>query len=321
MNEQYVMIGCVFGAVALVGYFVTRLVMGNGEGEKLRDRLTSDGDDTLGGSAGFGGAGGGPSVTDGAAAATGMMPLLQKMGQAAAEPFMPKNRENQSSLRKRLGYAGIYSAGAMKVMTGAKVICLVGGLFGGYAVGAAFDMLVLGISVGGLVGYIAPTIWLKLRVKANQQALNYGLPDALDLMVVCVEAGLTIDSAMQRVGQELGLAHPALSREFGIAHMETRVGLSRSESLKNLATRTGSQALQSLAAMLIQADRFGTSIASALRIHADSLRTHRQHLAEEMAAKASVKMSFPLVLFIFPATFIVLAGPTVIGLMHSALFQ
>jgi tight adherence protein C len=151
--------------------------------------------------------------------------------------------------------------------------------------------------------------------------LTQGLPDALDLMVVCVEAGLTVDAAMQRVGEELVLAHPSLSREMGIAHMETRVGLSRAESLKNLGARTGNAAIQSLAAMLIQADRFGTSIANALRIHAESLRQKRQHAAEEMAAKASVKMSFPLVLFIFPATFIVLAGPTVIGLFRSALFN
>src|ERR1044071_6788395 len=104
---------------------------------------------------------------------------------------------------------------------------------------------------------------------------------------------------MKRDGEELALAHPALRREFGITHMQTRVGLSRAEALKNLAQRTGAQSLQSLSAMLIQADRFGTSIAKALRIHADTLRVHRQQQAEEMAAKASVKMSFPLVLFIF----------------------
>ena len=159
-----------------------------------------------------------------------------------------------------------------------------------------------------------------MKINQNQRSLTLALPDALDLMVVCVEAGLTVDAAMQRVGQELGLAHPTLSRELGIAHMETRVGLARSEALKNLGVRTGNAALQSLSAMLIQAERFGTSIAGALRIHAESLRTKRQHAAEELAAKASVKMSFPLVLFIFPSTFIVLAGPTVIGLMKSALF-
>jgi tight adherence protein C len=140
-------------------------------------------------------------------------------------------------------------------------------------------------------------------------------------MVVCVEAGLTVDAAMQRVGTEMGLAHPALAREFSIAHMETRVGLSRGEALKNLGQRTGSPPLQSLAAMLVQADRFGTSIAQALRIHSETLRNNRQHAAEEMAAKASVKISFPLVLFIFPSTFIVLCGPTVIDLMNSPLFN
>jgi len=140
-------------------------------------------------------------------------------------------------------------------------------------------------------------------------------------MVVCVEAGLTVDAAMQRVGQEFHIAHPAISRELGICHMETRVGLSRQEALKNLGVRTCNAPLQSLAAMLIQADRFGTSIAQALRVHADTLRVSRQHAAEEMASKAAVKMSFPLVLFIFPSTFIVLAGPTVYGLMHSSMFN
>jgi tight adherence protein C len=206
------------------------------------------------------------------------------------------------------------------MVQGCKMIFLVLGLVAGFGVGHATKNQMMGVSIGGLVGYMLPKLWLRLKIKANQKALSVGLPDALDLMVVCVEAGLTIDAAMQRVGQELGMAHAAVSRELGIAHMETRVGLSRGEALKNLGHRTGNAGFQSLSAMLIQADRFGTSIASALRIHADSLRTHRQLAAEEQAAKASVKMSFPLVLFIFPATFIVLAGPTVIGLMNSALF-
>jgi hypothetical protein len=181
------------------------------------------------------------------------------------------------------------------------------------------DKTLLGLSVGGLIGYMLPMIWLRTRINANQKALTHGLPDAIDLMVVCVEAGLTVDAAMQRVGQELAIAHPAVSREFGIAHMETRVGLSRAEAMKNMGIRTGSAALQSLTSMLVQADRFGTSIANALRIHSETLRLNRQHAAEELAAKASVKMSFPLVLFIFPATFIVLAGPTVIGLMNAGM--
>jgi tight adherence protein C len=200
------------------------------------------------------------------------------------------------------------------------VIFLCVGLLAGYGVGLATGFLMLGLSLGGLCGYMLPVTWLRVRIKSNQRDLTYGLADALDLMVVCVESGLTVDAAMQRVGQELSIAHPALSRELGIAHMETRVGLARTEALRNLGHRTGNPAIQSLVAMLVQADRFGTSIASALRIHADTLRQNRQFAAEEMAAKASVKMTFPLVLFVFPATFIILAGPMVIKMMKSPLF-
>ena len=310
MNDVMLLIICVFGAVAMFGFFVFRTVLGGSGDNKLRDRLIANPNAHEPHSANS------PYFSSGSG---GMSPLLQKMGQAAAAPFMPNTREKQSSIRRNLGHAGIYSPAAVKVMTGFKVILLGGGLIGGYLFGAATDQLMMGVSVGGIMGYLLPALWLRLRIKRNQLQLQYGLADGLDLMVVCVEAGLTVDAAMQRVGQELMIAHPAISREFAITYMETRVGLSRAEAMKNLGTRTGSPPLQSLASMLIQADRFGTSIASALRVHADTLRQQRQHAAEEWAAKASVKMSFPLVLFIFPATFIVLAGPTIIGLMNSGM--
>jgi len=306
MNEQLILYVCIGGAATAFGFVFIRFLFGGDKDVKLRARLGERKKlnsirnlDT-------------PDAT---------VPLLQRIGNAASEPFMPKSRERQSTLKRDLGYAGIHTASVLRVVQGAKLICLSVGLLAGYIIGVVFGNFWLGFSIGGIVGYFLPKFWLRMRIKANQKQLTLGLPDALDLMVVCVEAGLTIDSAMQRVGQELVLAHPAVSRELGIAHMETRVGLSRSEALKNLGVRTGNAAIQSLAAMLVQADRFGTSIAGALRIHADSLRVKRQHAAEEMAAKASVKMSFPLVLFIFPSTFIILAGPTVIGLFHSALFQ
>lgn len=312
MTEQFILIACVMGAITFAGYFATRMILAR-QSNKLRDRIASDQ----------------PSQVETADKPNqSVKEIFQSLSQAAAKPFMPTTREKQSALRQSLGRAGIYSPSAFRVVTGLKVILLFSGLIGGYLVGSTINILadstlnlLLGLSVGGLVGYLAPTMWLKMQIGANQTALNLALPDALDLMVVCVEAGLTVDSAMQRVGQELALAHPRLSREFGIAHMETRVGLSRPESLRNLGQRTGAIELQSLASMLIQADRFGTSIAQALRVHADSLRIKRQQMAEEKAAKASVKMSFPLVLFIFPATFIVLAGPTVIGIMNSPMFK
>ena len=305
MDEMTIMMGAAVGAIALLGFVIGRALTAGGSDTKLRDRLVANA---------------APDAPDAQkAAASGVVPMLQRMSEAAAKPFLPSNREKQSSLRRSLGYAGIYSASGIKVMQGFKVILLAGGILGGYAFGSATNQMLMGLSVGGLIGYLAPTLWLRMRIKKNQQALQYGLADGLDLMVVCVEAGLTVDAAMQRVGQELMIAHPAISREFGITYMETRVGLARSDALKNMGTRTGNAPIQSLAAMLVQADRFGTSIANALRIHADTLRQARQHAAEELAAKASVKMSFPLVLFIFPATFIVLAGPTVIGLMKSGM--
>jgi tight adherence protein C len=308
MDEVTLVIVCVFGTVLMLLFLVLRAVMGGGPDDKLRSRLVANAQPDAEQQ--------NQQTTKGAGVA-----MLQKMSQAAAAPFMPNTREKQSALRRNLGYAGIYSPTAIKVMTGFKVILLAGGLVGGYLFGAATGQMMIGLSFGGLLGYLAPTLWLKNRIKSNQKQLQYGLADGLDLMVVCVEAGLTVDAAMQRVGQELLIAHPAISREFAITYMETRVGLSRQDSMKNLGTRTGSPPLQSLASMLTQADRFGTSIAHALRIHADTLRQARQHAAEELAAKASVKMSFPLVLFIFPATFIVLAGPTVIQLMKSEIMK
>ncbi len=268
--DQLLVIGCTFGAVVLAGYFVSQLLATRGEERHIRDRLRDKPRP-------------GPRPRG-----QGVMPLLYRIGQAAAEPFMPKTREKQSGVRQNLARAGIYSPSAVKLVTGCKVIFLCVGLLAGYGVGLATGFLMLGLSLGGLCGYMLPVTWLRVRIKSNQRDLTYGLADALDLMVVCVESGLTVDAAMQRVGQELSIAHPALSRELGIAHMETRVGLARTE---------------------------------ALRVHAESLRAARQFAAEEQAARASVKMSFPLVLFIFPATFIILAGPTVLKMMQSPLFN
>jgi tight adherence protein C len=305
MDDATLLAICTFGFVAAVTYYVSTMMNGSDE-QKLRLRLKADEI---------------PSSRTVRARRTDGRTLFTRIGQAVSKPFMPTQGEKISSARRSLGYAGIYASGAVRALYGFKFIFLIAGIVCGYVVGAVVDSPFLCLPVGALLGLFAPVMWLKHRVKVNQRELEYGLADALDLMVVCVEAGLTIDAAMQRVGQEMALVHPALSRELGITHMETRVGLSRMESLRNLGTRTGSAPLQSLAAMLTQAERFGTSIAQALRVHAESLRMARHNRAEELAAKTSVKMSFPLVLFIFPATFLVLIGPTAIQLMNSPLFK
>jgi tight adherence protein C len=311
IDDVTILCACIFGCVTLLALWVIRL-LGGGE-SRVRSRLSNAGglaeEDVH------------PIEATPAARGGFLKGLIWRIGQAAARPFMPQDRAKQSGLRRRLAMAGIYSPSAVRVVVGFKMILLGIGVVGGYIGGTIFGSGVLGLSIGGIAGYLAPAFWMKRRIKRQQRALEYGLPDALDLMVICVEAGLAMDAAMERVGQELAFVHPRLSRELDIAHMETRVGLSRTESLRNLGTRTGSPPLQSLAAMLVQAERFGTSIGAALRVHAEGLRTSRLQKAEEMAAKASVKISFPLVLFILPATFIVLAGPTIVELLASSLMK
>jgi tight adherence protein C len=257
-----------------------------------------------------------------------VVPVMERIGHAAGRPFMPKSAAKQSSLRKQLMHAGIYTSNAMEVVVGLKVILLAVGAVAGYAIGnvlasAGFAswFVYLALYVGAVLGLFLPSIWLKMKIKNRRRSLESSLPDALDLMVVCVESGLTLDASLQRVGHEIALAHPDISKEFGITHMETRVGLTRVDALRNLGQRTGSSALQSLAAMLVQTERFGTSIAQALRVHAESLRVKRQHAAEEQAGKTTVKLAFPVVLCIFPVLIVVLGGPAFILFFRSPLFH
>lgn len=165
-------------------------------------------------------------------------------------------------------------------------------------------------------GYYAPAIWLKRVIADRQDALQRAIPDALDLMVVCVEAGLGLDQAIARVGQEVSQAHPALGDELNILSQELRTGVQRQAALRNLAHRTDLEEVGNLVALLVQTDRFGTSIGQALRVHADSMRTKRRLKAEELAAKLPVKLLFPLIFFIFPSMFIVTIGPACIRMVR-----
>jgi len=300
--EPYILIISLFGFVALLVWWAG-LMMTKNSGSRLRDRLK-----------------GNVEKKPEPMGRKKIGSIFQSVGDVAASPLMPKTREEQYEMKRRLARAGVYATGALRVIQGLKVILSLAGLAAGYWLGSWIDNVMIGIAFGGMFGFLMPTFWLRQQTKAHQRSLERGLPDALDLLVICVEAGLTLDAAMQRVGQELILAHPRLSRELEITHLETRLGLSRADSLKNLGERTGCTHLESLATLLVQADRFGTSVASALRVHAESLRISRQQAAEEQAAKASVKLTFPLVFFIFPAVLIVLAGPAAIGLFKSALF-
>ena len=170
-----------------------------------------------------------------------------------------------------------------------------------------------------LLGYLLPDLWLTTRVRSRQHRLRLALPDGLDLLVICVEAGLGLDQALMRVSQELRVAHPELSDELQLVNLEMRVGKTRLEALRELGRRTGLDDIKALVAMLIQTDRFGTSVAQALRVHSDELRMKRRQRAEEMAAKTTVKMVPVLVFFVFPALMVVILGPAVIAIMRQLL--
>jgi tight adherence protein C len=215
--------------------------------------------------------------------------------------------------------AGYRSPDSMLVIRGAKVLSplllLALVFFSGAYKFSPFFMLLFA-AVGG---FMIPEWWLSWRISSRQQRLRLALPDGLDLLVICVEVGLGMDQAILRVADELRIVHPELSDEFKIVNLEMRVGKTRIEALRELARRTGLEDLKTLVAMLIQTERFGTSIAQSLRVHSDELRTKRRQRAEEMSAKTTVKMVGPLVFFIFPALMVVLLGPAVISLIRQLL--
>ncbi len=229
---------------------------------------------------------------------------------------LPKSPSEVSATRVLLMQAGYREERHLTVYFGIRALLAFGALLFslGTGVGISSPWLMVALTLGG---YMLPRFILKRRVRARQLRIRLALPDALDLTVICVEAGLALDQAMQRVGEDLKHAHPELSDEFRLVNLELRAGKPRAEALRNLAARTGVDDLRSLVAVLIQTDRFGTSIAQALRVHSDSLRTERRQRAEEQAAKTTIKMVPVLVLFVFPSMFIVSLGPAAIQLIRN----
>ncbi|MFN6202971.1 MAG: type II secretion system F family protein [Acidobacteriota bacterium] len=234
--------------------------------------------------------------------------------------LLPPSPQNVRRIRRRLIQAGHLSENAVTIY---RAIALGSFLLTPMVVtflltvilGRGFDGSTLGlILVSFGFGLFLPSFMLSRWITKRQQRITRSLPDALDLMVVCVEAGLGLNAALQRVGREMELVEPALAQELSTTNREIMAGRPRDEALRNLGERTGVGDLKSLVAMLVQTDRFGTSIADSLRVFSDSMRTKRRQRAEEMVAKAAIKLIFPLLLFIFPALLIVLMGPALIKL-------
>jgi tight adherence protein C len=260
------------------------------------------------------------------AAPTGMAEVLKEQLQAVLEWFgklnQPSNVEEVRATRRQLINAGYRSGKAPIFFLGAKLllvivmVCLLAMTPAQLLRFPSVLNLTFYYVLAAACGYYAPALWLRRAIGSRKDALQRAIPDALDLMVVCVEAGLGLDQAIGRVGEEVKRAHPELSDELNLLALELRTGVSRQEALRNLAHRTDLEEVRNLVALLVQTDRFGTSIGQALRVHADSMRSTRRLKAEELAAKLPVKMLLPLIFFIFPCMFIVLLGPAAIQMIR-----
>ncbi|MEZ6044622.1 MAG: type II secretion system F family protein [Planctomycetaceae bacterium] len=254
---------------------------------------------------------------------TGLKKYFNKAAPALSSSLKPKTELEQNNLKIRLSNAGFHNPSAPTIFLATKVVgaiigLMFGGGFGFFNFGATqngWSSLVL----GGGFGFYLPELAVGLLKKSRQEKIFLNLPDALDLLVVCVEAGLGLDAGMRRVSEELEDSAPEVCQELTLCNMQLQMGRPRRDVLHELGVRTGVDDMKALAAILIQADKFGSSIAQALRVQSDSMRLRRSQLAEEKAQQTAVKMIFPLVLFIFPGIFVVLVGPAAIMMMNNLL--
>lgn len=258
-------------------------------------------------------------------AKSGMGAVIEKAAPKLSKAIGPKTELEQNALKIRLSNAGFHSENAPQLFLALKVAMLIGCTL----IGAGFGLSKWGMTqngltalvIGGGLGFYLPELVLYFMKKSRQEQIFLSLPDALDLLVCCVEAGLGLDAGLRRVSEELQDTAGALCSELDLANLQLQMGRPRREVLHDLGVRTGVDDVRALAAILIQADKFGSSIAHALRVQSDSMRIKRSQLAEERAAATAVKMIFPLVLFIFPGIFVVLVGPAAIMLLNGFINQ
>lgn len=251
----------------------------------------------------------GPRVTD------QLTPLAERIA-----TLVPKSPRDLSHLRRQLMTAGYRDLSAAIYFSAAKValpVVLGFAAFLTFGLGTGW----LAIGAAGVGGFLLPELWLGRAIKLRQKAIRNGLPDALDLLIVCLEAGSSLDQSILKASVELEVAHPDLADELKLITTEIRAGKPRLEALKNFADRTKVADVRALVSMLIQTDRFGTSVAQALRTHAETSRTKRRQRAEERAAKIGVKLVFPLVFLLFPALYVVILGPAVIRFVRVFMEQ
>ncbi len=233
--------------------------------------------------------------------------------------ILPRSPEEMSRKEQKLWQAGIRRKDGPVMLYGAKLGLVLGILLVSSLTGHLQQDFFLMLVVAFFAGSFLPDLWLSRRVNKRKEKIGLSLADAVDLTVVCVEAGLGLDQSLMRIGEEMKNSHPDLSEELGLYHLEVRTGRKRVDALRNLAKRTDVEDLNSLVTVLIQSDRFGTSIAQSLRIFAETFRTKRRQRAEERAAKMTIKMIPALIVFILPAVVVVVIGPAIIAAIREVL--
>jgi tight adherence protein C len=247
--------------------------------------------------------------------------MIEKVTPLAMMPVMPASEEEMSALREKLSQAGFRSESAVRYFLASKTIVGIGVMIVAALVGLGLSLptkQMLGIAAfAGGVGFMLPNFWLSIAQGSRKEKVRNGLPDVLDLMVVSVESGLGLDAAIMKVGEDMRNVHPELADEMMIAVAEGQMGVPRMEALEKMARRCGVDEVRSLVSTVAQAEKFGTSVAKALRTQGDSLRIKRRLKAEERAQKTTVKLMAPLILFIFPSIFVVLAGPAAMKLIQA----
>jgi tight adherence protein C len=255
--------------------------------------------------------------------AEGFTKILKDASPSLGKTLQPKSEAEQGKLREKLNFAGFRSEEAMAMFLTVKLLSAVGGIL----LGGGVTFLTSGLTTGAImktfmvggVFFFAPELILAYIASKRKEKIFLSMPDALDLLTVCVEAGLGLDQAMRKVADEMAKSAPVLSHEFAICNMQVQMGQTREEVFKDLGRRNGVDDLKTLASVIIQTDKFGSSIAKALRVQSDAMRTQRRQIAEEKAAKTAVKLIFPLVIFIFPGIFVVLVGPAAITMINEML--
>jgi tight adherence protein C len=303
---QWVVIACVFGAIVTGMYMLADFIFGTKT--KAESRL-----EQMSGRGGVDDSKPKQSISD----------LLQKASPKFSEALKPKSEKEIDALQTKLNHAGWRTDNAPQILSTLKVFSAMFGLFMGGGVG----LLVNGFSLMGLIYALVagvlfmfvPELVLMLAARSRKQKIFLGLPDALDLMVVCVEAGLGMDQALRRVADEMVNTHAVVAHEFQVCNQQLQYGSTRETVLNELGERNGVDDLQTLASVMIQVDKFGTSVGKALRVQSEAMRVRRRQIAEEKASKTAVQLIFPLVLFIFPGIFVVLVGPAALTMMDEML--